>query len=189
MLRLITGHFKGRRLQAPPSAITRPTTDRVRESIFHLITSYYLENELSFDEITALDAFAGSGALGFEALSRGASHVTFFEQNPKAFGILRENLLHLKCTLETALLQRLDCLRPPKKDAAVDLVFLDPPYGKNLIIHALRALAQKGWINEKTLLILEMDEQDPLKESLKDHVIVEKSYGGTKVILLTGYAG
>ncbi len=186
MLRMITGHFKGRKIEAPSASITRPTTDRVRESMFNLLEVDLANEGKSFDGMLVLDAFAGSGALGLEALSRGASHVTFFEQNPKAFGILRQNALHLGCSLKNTKLQRLDALRPPKQASSMDLVFLDPPYGKRLIKFSTEYLAQKGWIDEKALIVAEMAEDDVISIKLEPFIKVNRIYGNTRVCLIQG---
>ena len=186
MLRIITGQFRGRKIEAPSASITRPTTDRVRESMFNLLETELARADRTFEGMTVLDAFAGSGALGLEALSRGAAHVTFFEQNPKAFGILRQNALHLGCSLENMLLQRLDVLRPPKREIPVDLVFLDPPYGKRLIKFSAEYLAKKGWIHEKTIVVAEMAEDDVMSIKLDPLIKVDRKYGSTRVCLFEG---
>lgn len=184
MIRLITGTLRGRKLEVPPSKITRPTTDRVRESMFNLLESYLAKKERAFEELLVLDAFAGSGALGFEALSRGAKHITFFEPAPDALKVLQHNAAHLKLQTSQVKIQRVDATKPSKSKAPVDLIFLDPPYGKGLLSHAYKALGRAGWCGTGTLLICETSDQEGLPEFLQDSVIIQRTYGSTVVSLI-----
>ncbi len=124
-MRVIAGEFKGRNLQAPMGMGTRPTTDRVKESFISSLISAYG----ALDGVNALDAFAGSGALGIECLSRGASSVTFFEQDKAALDALNANISMLKLPQDRARIRRADVLaNPPLYGLAFDIVILDPPY-------------------------------------------------------------
>ena len=192
MLRIIAGQYRGRKLEAPALKSTRPTTDRVRENMFNLVESYLVSQKLCWEDITGLDAFAGSGALGCEALSRGIKHMTFFEQNPQAFSTIKRNVTHLlpedsgssQKNSSVTKCFRIDATKPPKPDLPVDLVFLDPPYGKNLCHHCIMGLTQKGWLKPGSLLVLETALQDPLSPFLQNLSIESRHYGDTKIDLL-----
>lgn len=125
-MRIVAGTFKGRPIEAPQGTDTRPTTDRVREALFSSL--YSLRG--GFDEAVVLDAFAGSGALGIEALSRGARHVTFFENDGKAVKVLKRNLAVCKLDEQHVRVVQKDVLAQAGNVATqpFDLVFLDPPY-------------------------------------------------------------
>jgi 16S rRNA (guanine966-N2)-methyltransferase len=121
-MRIIAGKWRSRQIVAPRGNTVRPTTDRVRESIFNI-----LENILDFSECTVYDMFAGSGAMGIEALSRGAKQVTFIEQSRTAATTLKKNLEMLGCDNATVTIG--DALRISKQRIApADIVFADPPY-------------------------------------------------------------
>jgi len=184
MLRIITGTLRGRKLDVPPSQHTRPTTDRVRESLFNLLESYLAQQEMSFEGMKVLDAFAGSGALGFEALSRGAASLTFFEQSAVALKILHHNAAHLELSREAVKIQHVNTLKPPKTSVSMDLIFLDPPYGKDLIEPAYTALMTSGWATDKTLFVLETSHKDVLLPCFDDKIIKQRTYGTTTITLV-----
>ena len=124
MLRVIAGTWRGRKLQAPLGDTTRPTSDRTRETLFSMLTSRLG----SFEDLTVADLFAGSGALGLEALSRGAASAVFVEQDPAAIRALRANIAALqaqtRCDVRAASVLGLGPVKAP-----LDVVMLDPPYG------------------------------------------------------------
>lgn len=123
-MRIIAGKWRGMGILQPPGTQTRPTTDRVREAMFSA-----LESRLDFDGICVLDAFAGSGALGLEALSRGAGRAVFCERDGKALSTIRRNLAALPGAEAASEVVRGDVLKhPPVHDMPFDLVLLDPPY-------------------------------------------------------------
>ncbi len=129
-VRIVAGKFKGRAVKSPSADTTRPTTDRVRESVFSSVLSR--TNDLSLEGMTVLDAFAGSGALGFEALSRGAVRCTFWEQDSQARSVLESNAASLGLTSREYCCKSGDVLqsasRPLSFGAPFGLVLLDPPY-------------------------------------------------------------
>lgn len=186
MLRIITGEWRGRKIDVPGVKTTRPTSDRVRESLFNLLESRIAQDGLALSDMMVLDAFAGSGSLGLEALSRGAKHVTFFEQNPKAFSIVNQNIRSLGIPLDRVKNLRLDATKPVKTDAPCDLVFLDPPYGKSLVHFCVRALRTKGWVGPSTLIVAEMAVDDELPEAYQQFSLDCRVYGTTKIVLLRG---
>ena len=178
-MRIIGGKFRSRKLTLPPEKLTRPTTDRVRESLFSI-----LESRIDFAGIRVLDGFSGSGALGLEALSRGAVHVTFMEQNPAVFSVLRTNI-ELIAVAETYQLIKNDLLKIINITDQFDLIFLDPPYFAGIYEKALEHIVANNWLALGGLLVLEMPIS--LDVSLPDcfKVQLERSYGQTKLLLLS----
>jgi 16S rRNA (guanine966-N2)-methyltransferase len=146
-LRIIGGQWRGRKLEFPAVDSIRPTPDRVRETVF---------NWLQHDIIGAacLDLFAGSGALGFEALSRGAARVTFVERDAKIGRYLRDTLLQLQtATADVAVSDALQWLKGPS--AVFDIVFLDPPFAAGVLPETCRRLEIGGWLAQKASIYME----------------------------------
>ena len=161
-MRIISGINKGRNLvdlgKGDPLAHLRPTSDRVRESIFNLIISGRFGNKL--ENCYILDVFAGTGALGLEALSRGARSVLFVDNGQRAIQLLRKNISI--CGMENkATIVKTDATKklPIPQKNSFDLVFIDPPYGKGLGLKALKILTEYELFNKETLIILEEGEQ------------------------------
>lgn len=161
-MRIISGVNKGRNLvdlgKGDPLAHLRPTSDRVRESIFNLIIGGRFGNKL--ENCYILDMFAGTGALGLEALSRGARSVLFVDNGQRAIQLLRKNISI--CGMENkATIVKTDATKklPIPQKNSFDLVFIDPPYGKGLGLKALKILTEYELLNKETLIILEEGEQ------------------------------
>lgn len=151
-MRIVAGAWRGRRLVAPAGTATRPTSDRARQALFdRLAHAPWAAGALTGAQV--LDAFAGSGALGLEALSRGAAHVTFLENDPGALAAIRANVAACRAADRCRILQA-DATRPPP-GSACRLVFLDPPYGQGLVAPALAALRRAGWIAPGAMLVVE----------------------------------
>ena len=160
-MRIIAGEFRGRRLEAPKGQGTRPTTDRVRESLMSAIHSA----RGGFEGAVVLDAFAGSGGLGMEALSRGPAAAVFCERDREAASVIERNLRTLGLTRDRARLVRGDGLkRPPAPPAGgrFDLVFLDPPYATApaVVLEFVRPLDASGFLTADTLVCYEHDGAD-----------------------------
>ncbi len=162
-MRIVGGTHRGRVLNAPEGRDTRPTLDRVREALFSILShaSRWYEDDFNplYDGII-LDAFAGSGALGLEAVSRGADQAVFFDNDRKAIAIIEQNIDTLRIS-DQARAQRADATKPPRASQPASMVFLDPPYGKELIEPSIAALAKAGWIDGDTLIVAERDPRDP----------------------------
>ncbi|MCA0921250.1 16S rRNA (guanine(966)-N(2))-methyltransferase RsmD [Pseudooceanicola nanhaiensis] len=183
-MRIIGGEHRGRALAAvgkgDAGAHLRPTTDRVRESLFNLILGGRFGDPV--EGATVLDLFAGTGALGLEALSRGASHVTFVDDGRVAQGLIRKNIALLGVE-DTARLMRCNALRlPPCEGAGAGLVFLDPPYGKDLGAKALSAALAQGWIADGALVVWEESGAVTPPEGLT--LLESRKYGDTMITLL-----
>lgn len=147
MLRICAGQFKGKHLKLPPESISRPSSDRLRQAVFNILT-----NMLNFNELRVLDAFAGSGALGLEALSRGAKSVVFCENNHQAQKIIQENVLGTKANYANVSISN-DIFQ--LKATPFDLVFLDPPYDIGLEIKALEYLVVNQLISQNGIVVIE----------------------------------
>lgn len=143
-MRIVGGRLRGLALaglgKGDTAAALRPTADRVRENLFNILANRGLP-----EGAVVLDLFAGTGALGLEALSRGAARVTFVDTGAKALGLIRANIARAAAEGETAVLQR-DATRLGPAAGAATLVFLDPPYGKGLGQRALASAREGGWI-------------------------------------------
>lgn len=154
-MRIIGGTHRGTALAAvgkgDAGAHLRPTTDRVRESLFNVLLGGRFGNPIA--DMNVLDLFAGTGALGLEALSRGAAHVTFVDSGRVAQKLIRENIAKLRRQSDTTLISS-DASRLPQGDPCA-LVFLDPPYGQGLGAKALAAAKAAGWIAPDALIVWE----------------------------------
>ena len=155
-MRIVAGEFRGKALAAPEGEHTRPTSDRARQAVFNILEHAAWSPGLR--DLRVIDLFAGSGALGFEALSRGAAFCLFVETDEDARGAIRENVDSLSLFGRTRVHRRdaTDLGSRPRSDGdPFDVVFLDPPYGKGLGEIALAKLAAGGWINPGALMVFE----------------------------------
>lgn len=178
-MRIIGGEWRGLRLaelgKGDMRAHLRPTPDRVRESLFNVLAGRGLP-----EGARVLDLFAGTGALGLEALSRGAVHATFVESGRAGQKLIAENIAKARCADRTHVLAR-DATRLPP-GGPVDLVFLDPPYGKGLGPRALAALRDGGWLADAALVVWE--ESTPQEAPEGYDLIDRRRYGDTHLTLL-----
>jgi 16S rRNA (guanine966-N2)-methyltransferase len=184
-MRIVSGQFKGKAITAPEGLATRPTSDRARESIFNILQHAPWAPQMHGARV--LDLFAGSGALGLEAISRGAAFCLFVETGEEARGAIRDNVESLGlygCTR----IHRRDAtdlgLRPSSAGDAFGLVFLDPPYAKGLGERALAELLAHGWLKPGAAVVFERgaDEPDIAPEGYA--VIDARVYGAAKVWFL-----
>ncbi|GGF16013.1 DNA methyltransferase [Aliidongia dinghuensis] len=183
-MRIVGGSLRGRPLAAPEGAAVRPTSDRAREALFNILEhGRWAADGSPVAGARVLDAFAGTGALGLEALSRGAAHVTFLEQASSAFAVLKDNVTRLNAG-DRAVLLRGDATAPTRAPAACSLVFLDPPYGKDLGPSALAALAAAGWIAEDAVVVLEVGAREALAAPDGFTIEDERRYGAARLVLM-----
>ena len=184
-MRIVAGRHRGRVLLAPGGQATRPTSDRAREALFNIID----HGEPSLAGERVLDAFAGSGALGFEALSRGAGHATFLETDGTAFATIYANAKKLGVDGQVSVL-RADAAKPPKAPAPCRFVFLDPPYKSGLANPALAALYGQGWMAPFALVVVEVAAGEPFVSPLEALTIVdERKYGAARLVFLRSGEG
>jgi len=186
-MRIVGGKHRGRPLKAPPGRSLRPTSDRTRESLFNIIEHGLAEWDGELQDAAVIDAFAGTGALGLEALSRGAAHATFIDSAGGAVGLCRANAAALREPPNATVL-KLDATRiPPPPRAAqapCGVVFLDPPYGENLAGPALAGLAAKGWIADGALAVVEVACDEIFDPPPGFKLLDERGYGAAKVVFL-----
>ena len=176
-MRIVAGRFKGRALVAPSGMATRPTSDRLRETLFNVLAHAY---EDPITDARVLDLFAGSGALGLEALSRGASFTQFVEEAASARAAIKENIDMLGVAGITKVYRRdATHLGPLPPDEKFSLVFCDPPYGKGLAARALQSALKGGWLAPRALIIVEekAGASDILPEGVS--LIETRDYGET----------
>ena len=152
-MRIVGGSKRGKKLSTPTDEKTRPTSDKAREALFNILSSLLLKKGKKWENITFLDVFAGTGAVGIEALSRGAKEAWFIENHLPAIKCLKMNT----SDFENAHILACDATCPPYRTAPVSIVFMDAPYREELWEKALTALNTKGWINDKTLIIIEIE--------------------------------
>ena len=184
-MRIIGGKWRGRRLAAPEGRAVRPTIDRVRESLFNVIEhGRHTNGDGSLlPGVRVLDGFAGTGALGLEALSRDAAHVTFIDSDRAALAVLEANIAELGAAAETTVL-RADCLTPPRATEPCGLILLDPPYGQGLAEPALQALDAQGWIAPGALCVVELRRDDAFEPPDGFEPLDDRHYGATRIVLL-----
>ncbi len=188
-MRIVGGRLRGRALAAPGAAgggaaHLRPTSDRVRESIFNLLAHGGWADPPAPQGMRVLDLFAGTGALGIEALSRGAAHCCFVDDHGPSRALIRRNIDALGLGAAAAILPR-DAIRPgPCRAAPFDLAFLDPPYRTGLGAAALAAALAGGWLAEDALAVLETASDEPEPTLPGFAVADDRRYGETRVRVL-----
>ena len=182
-MRIIAGKHRGRKLLAPEGGEVRPTGERAREALFDILMHGRLSDGPAYEDAQVLDAFAGTGAFGLEALSRGARYVTFIEQDRGARALLQQNVAALGETPHCAILSG-DATRPPRASSTCSLAFLDPPYREDLAAPALAALAKAGWLAAEALVIVELAARDVLALPEGFALLDERRYGAAKFVFL-----
>ncbi len=182
-MRIISGRFRGTQLASvgtgDVTAHLRPTSDKVRGAIFNLLAH---GDYPPIEGMRVLDLFAGSGALGFEALSRGAAHACFVDTGAKAGELIRANAERLQVTQQISLLKRDATKLGTCSVAPFQLIFLDPPYGKALGENALVAAQSGGWLTKDAVVVWEENSNPHIPLGFINHD--QRSYGDTKVTIL-----
>jgi len=184
-LRIVSGEFRGKALVAPTGDATRPTSDRARQAIFNILE--HAPWSAGVRDRRVIDLFAGSGALGFEALSRGASFCLFVETGEAARGAIRENVDAMGLFGRTRVHRRSATdlgVRPGADGPAFDLAFLDPPYAKGLGEEALERLAAGGWLAPGAIVVFERGSAEPPFEVPGYEMLDARDYGAARVHFL-----
>ncbi|MEW6672588.1 MAG: 16S rRNA (guanine(966)-N(2))-methyltransferase RsmD [Thermodesulfobacteriota bacterium] len=181
-MRIIGGRLKGKRLFSIPGKKVRPTADRLRESIFNILS-------FRVPEAIVLDLFSGTGAFGIEALSRGASHAVFIEKSKEALSVIKRNIQAGKLDRQAQVIRwdvtkNLNCLR--RIAFRYDLVFMDPPYNRDMVQKALRSLYYGDCLNRGGWVVVEHSASEPIPENISEFAISDqRKYGKTLVTFLT----
>src|SRR5690606_3616070 len=179
-MRVITGEYGGRRLKAVPGENTRPTTDKIKESLFNMIGPY-------FDGGNCLDLFAGSGGLAIEAVSRGMDKAVLIDKAPAAIKVIQENIAVTKEEEKFKVIRgdAAKVINNLKSEQQVfDLVFLDPPYAKQQIVSQIEALLDNNMLSPEALIVCEVDKKVDLPETIKQAQVYKSAeYGITKIMI------
>jgi 16S rRNA (guanine966-N2)-methyltransferase len=183
-MRIVGGSHRGRRLLVPPGDAVRPTSDRAREALFDVLShGDFAAAGLPFADRPVLDAFAGTGAFGLEALSRGASAAAFIENGREALSALRRNIAAFG-EEDRAHVVAGDATRPPRASFACALAFLDPPYRSGLAPSSLAAIVSSGWLTSDALVVIEVAAREALPLDLPFTILDERVYGAARLVFV-----
>ena len=183
-MRIIAGKHRGRRLAAPPGRALRPTADRAREALFNVLAHGLGESRLDWLDLEVADVFAGTGAFGLEALSRGAGHATFIDSDAAALDVVRRNARTLGEDEHITLVQCDACHPIPPPRGACGLVFLDPPYGGGLAAPALAALATSGWLGPGAIAVIELGAKEDFTPPAGFTALDARRHGAARLAFL-----
>ncbi len=180
-MRIVGGKYRGKKIISPSHQGTRPTSDRTRETIFNILLHNPAFGQGVLVDRVVLDVFAGTGALGFEALSRGAKSVTFIENDRTALSLLYENMKVFQLSPDCVLEQDATDIKvtPP---IPYDLIFLDPPYHQNLLPPTLSQLFVQGWFAKEAVVVIEIAKEDPFVLPSFLQLEMERNSGRTKIL-------
>src|SRR6266851_3496610 len=181
-MRIVGGKFRGRSLKGPPSKAIRPTSDRLRESIFNILVHAYAD---PITEARVLDLFAGTGALGLEAISRGAAYALFVEEAAEARALIRENVESLALTGASKIFRR-DAARLGEMGPMqpFDLVFCDPPYGQGLAEKSLVSARDGKWLAPSALAVVEEAVKAGFKTPEGFDELERRAYDDTEIVIV-----
>lgn len=181
-MRVIAGGFRGRKLETIDDRTVRPTSDKVKGSLFNIISEYIFDSEF-------LDLFAGSGAIGIEAISRGAANTFFIDISNDSLKVLRKNLstLHIEDKFEIYNADYKTAIEKFKlRNIKFDIIFIDPPYSKGIAQDALELVEEAGVLSHKGIIAIEHDEKDVMPQNQGKLILIkQKKYGSTKLSFYT----
>jgi 16S rRNA (guanine966-N2)-methyltransferase len=179
-MRIIAGNFRGRSIESVRDLSVRPTTDRAKQTIFDILT-----NRIIFDDLEALDLFAGSGSLGLEAISRGVKSVTFIDKSRKSLDVLEKNVASLGCKSQCSVYQADVFWYLKNINRAYDIVFVDPPYKLENIGLLPNAVYDSGALHNGSYVVMEHSRESVIELDENKYEIVKKPFGQTTVLILT----
>jgi len=186
-MRITAGRFGGRALISPDARRTRPTSDKVRQAIFNVLHHRDFSDEAIGEDARVLDLFAGTGALGLEAISRGAHYALFVEEDAESRAVIRSNVEALGLTGATKVWRR-DATNlgpmPAGAGGPFDLAFLDPPYRKGLVVPTLTALRRGGWLKRDAILVVETERDFDACFPVDFILLDDRLYGETRVFFV-----
>ncbi|CAI3939732.1 16S rRNA G966 N2-methylase RsmD (RsmD) (PDB:2IFT) [Commensalibacter communis] len=174
-MRIIAGHYKGTHLYTPTGKETRPTSDRARQTLFDILLHAPWAGKFFIEDAIILDAFAGTGALGLESLSRGAQKAIFFEKNTQTRQVLEKNIQLCRANSQSILYK--DVLTSPPSNYLCNLIFFDPPYHQKLIPIAFEHLRRNQYISKDALIITETAIDEPLLMDQSVTLLNERKIG------------
>ena len=183
-MRIIAGLYRGKKIATPTSMNTRPTSDRARETIFNILSHNPAFGAQVLVDQAVLDVFAGTGALGLEALSRGARSIQFIENNRATLPTLYANVKAFDLPLSSVLEQDVHDLS--RAVTPFGLIFLDPPYHKNLLLPALDRLSSQGWFSKSSILVIEIAKDEKLLLPKNLSIVTERACGAAKILFCKG---
>lgn len=175
-MRVISGKVRGLKLNTPKNEDVRPTTDRVKESLFNMINAYIMDSDI-------LDLFAGTGSLGIECLSRGSNRCVFVDKSKESIDIVKSNIKKARMD-EQSTIMNIDFKNAIKtlgnKNERFDVIFMDPPYYKNMFIDALSAIDENNLIKDDGIIVVEHDTKNSFPDNIgKLYKSRDKKYGNT----------
>ncbi|MFN7039145.1 MAG: 16S rRNA (guanine(966)-N(2))-methyltransferase RsmD [Alphaproteobacteria bacterium] len=183
-MKIIAGKYKGRKLVVSKEEF-RPTTAKTKEGIFSILTSgnFLKEGKSVLEEAVVLDLFAGSAALSFESLSRGATKAIVIEINQNNLNSIKENALKLGVEKDVVIIKS-DAVDLPKAKLKCNIVFVDPPYNSNLLEKSLQSLIKQNWLADEAIVVVEVDNTE--KNNIPDDylLLTERNYGKSKILIL-----
>jgi 16S rRNA (guanine966-N2)-methyltransferase len=185
MLTIIAGKYRGKKIKTKANASIRPTGGRARGAVFNILMHGEFgspENSPLIDR-SVIDLFCGTGALGLEALSRGAAHVTFVDESSESISLARSNAAHLKEESNTYFI-RSDSTKLPRARRTCSLAFLDPPYNSGLAVKSLAALDMQGWLEDGAIAVAEMSKKETLVPPKNYTMFDDRIYGNTRIVFL-----
>ena len=181
-MRIIAGKHRGTKLTAPEGLETRPTPERVREAVFSMLESGRFGDVLR--DRLVLDLFAGTGAMGLEALSRGADRVVLVDTNPVALDTLRANVEKLKAGGRTQVRSGDATRLHERAPTAAGVIFMDPPYGSGAWVPATEAALRTGWIGDDTVIVIETDKREPTDPPAGFEILENRVYGRARILVI-----
>ncbi len=183
-MRVIAGKWRGKKLQTPEGNDIRPTSDRARGALFNVLAhGKPAATGFRLQDANILDAFAGTGALGLEALSRGAKHASFIENATASIAVLRANINACGARQECDIHQA-DASNPPAAGSACSLILMDPPYGKELLGPSLAALSAAGWMAGGAICCVELGKDEVFDPPHGFEILDDRRYGAARIIIL-----
>jgi len=186
MLKIIAGKHRGRNIEVKENKNIRPTGSMARGAIFNILThgAFGPDGQSPLIDQRVLDLFCGTGALGLEALSRGAAHVTFIDQSNDSIQLARQNAMRMHEEEQTTTFLRNDSTALPPARKKVSLVFMDPPYESGLAVKSLTSLDQQGWLESSAIIVVEVSAKEKLVPPANYDLFDEREYGNTKILFL-----
>ena len=191
-MKITGGKYRGKSIESRPERTVRPTTSFVREAIFNILKhgKFLYDDQFIADDNPdqvadrrVVDIFCGTGALGIEALSRGATHVTFVDQNSQTLSLTRQNVAHIG-ELDRAAFLRSDSTMLPRAPKPCHLAFIDPPYHQELVSKALKSLKQQGWLEPGAIVVIEQGKRDDSTVPEGFILLSDRVHDKTRITLL-----